>query len=407
MKLPGGYHLTYCSNIHPGETWEEVRRNLGAYLPVVRGRICPGEPFGVGLRLSAEAAETLEAPETLAEFQAFLAAENCYVFTINGFPYGVFHRARVKEEVYLPDWKAEERLEYSNRCARLLAALLPDEPGLEGSVSTVPGAFKGEVAGEEDARQMARLMLRHVAELHRIHQETGKVITLALEPEPCCYIETVAEAVGFFSDFLFAPDMLSALSGELGIPAREAEGLARRHIGLCYDACHMAVEYEDAAGALAAIKKAGIKICKFQISSALKLAFQRGDGRARESLTPFVESTYLHQVVEKSGRGLSRYVDLPEGLDEEARLAAGDRAGEALEWRVHFHVPIFLGEMKSFLTTQEQLQELIEQLKQDKTCPYLEVETYTWDVLPPEYRTEEMSEAIVRELEWVKERMGP
>ena len=249
-------------------------------------------------------------------------------------------------------------------------------------------------------------MLRHVAELHRLRGETGKTITLALEPEPCCYLETVDEAVAFFRDFVFAPELLAELAAELAIAPGEAEAVARRHIGICYDACHMAVEFEDTPKALAALAEAGIKICKFQISSALKLAFQRGDGRAREMLGPFVESTYLHQVVEKSRAGLARYTDLPEGLDDEARLAAGGRAGELLEWRVHFHVPIFLEEMKHFQTTQQQLIGLLEHLKNHPACPYLEVETYTWDVLPPEYRSGDLTAAITRELAWVRDRMA-
>ena len=404
MKLSGDFHLTYCSNIHPGESWEEVRSNLGTYLPTIRKRLTPDAPFGVGLRLSAVAAETLEAPAQLHEFQEFLAAENCYVFTINGFPYGVFHRARVKEEVYLPDWKDEERLRYSNRLAAILAQLLPDQSGMEGSVSTVPGAFKGEVKSEEDVTRMAELMLRHVAELHRLWERTGKTITLALEPEPCCFIETVDEAVAFFRDYLFSKPQLAQLARTLGISHAEAEALARRHIGICYDACHMAVEFEDMAASLAALKAAGIKICKFQISSALKLKFQRGDGRAEALLRPFVESTYLHQVVEKSQHGLVRFIDLPEGLEKEQE-AAQDHAGELVEWRVHFHVPIFLEEMRSFQTTQEHLIDLIEQFKQTQSCPYLEVETYTWDVLPPEYRELDLASAITRELSWLRDRI--
>ncbi|MCZ6473702.1 MAG: metabolite traffic protein EboE [SAR324 cluster bacterium] len=406
MKLPGDFHLTYCSNIHPGETWEEVRANLGTYLPQVRARLNLDGPFGVGLRLSAQAAETLEAPAVLAEFQQFLAAGNCYVFTINGFPYGVFHRARVKEEVYLPDWKDEERLRYSDRMARLLAALLPAEPGLEGSVSTVPGAFKEEVGSEDDVRLMAGMMLRHVATLHRLREETGKTITLALEPEPCCYLETVDEALAFFRDYLFAAPHLTGLAETLGVTGAQAEQIARRHIGLCYDACHMAVEFENMATSLAAISAAGIKICKFQISSALKLIFQQGDGRAEETLRPFVESTYLHQVVEKNGSALNRYTDLPEGLAGQERAAEGG-AGAPVEWRVHFHVPIFLEEMKQFQTTQQQLLELIEQIKKQRLCPYLEVETYTWDVLPAEYKTLDLASAITRELDWVRERLAP
>lgn len=408
MKLPDHFHLTYCSNIHPGESWQEVRRNLGRFLPKIRARLSPHGAFGVGLRLSAQAAEQLAEPETMEEFQAFLAAEQCYVFTLNGFPYGVFHHARVKEEVYLPDWRDEERLEYTNRLAGIMAQLLPDEPGLEGSVSTVPGAFKAEVKGEEDVLLMARNILRHAAELHAIRQRTGKMVTLALEPEPCCYIETVAEAVDFFRDYLLAPALLAELAENLEVTPERAETIVREHIGLCYDACHMAVEFEDTGQALAALAKAGIKICKFQISSALKLSFRRGDGRPAKTLSDFAESTYLHQVVERTGAGLVRYADLPEGLAAEALADGkqGGKDGEAVEWRVHFHVPIFLEEMRNFQTTQSELIELLQRLKVNAPCPYLEVETYTWDVLPPEYKSADLADDIVRELEWVKQMLA-
>lgn len=411
MKLPDHFHLTYCSNIHPGESWEEVRRNLGEFLPKIRARFSPDGAFGVGLRLSAQAAERLAEPEVMEEFQAFLRAEQCYVFTLNGFPYGVFHHARVKEEVYLPDWKDEERLEYTNRLAGIMAQLLPSDPGLEGSVSTVPGAFKAEVNGEEDVTRMARQMLRHAAELHAIRERTGKIVTLALEPEPCCYIETVAEAVDFFRDYLLAPALLAELAENLDVTPERAETIVREHIGLCYDACHMAVEFEDTEQALATLAAAGIKICKFQISSALKLSYRRGDGRPARTLSDFAESTYLHQVVERTAAGLVRYTDLPESLasEQEAGIATRQTGeqGEPVEWRVHFHVPIFLEEMRNFQTTQSELIELLERLKVNTPCPYLEVETYTWEVLPPEYRSADLADDIVRELEWVKQILAP
>ena len=146
MKLDDSpCHLTYCSNIHPGESWEEVRHNLGLHLPAIRAQLSPDRPFGIGLRLSAAAARTLAQPDTLAEFRNFLEGGNFYVFTLNGFPYGKFHGTRVKEQVYRPDWQDPERLQYTNLLADLLAELLPLQPGLNGSISTVPGAFKADV----------------------------------------------------------------------------------------------------------------------------------------------------------------------------------------------------------------------------------------------------------------------
>jgi sugar phosphate isomerase/epimerase len=406
MRLPGGFHLTYCTNIHPGESWEEVRRNVVNFLPQVRTGLGEEVAFGIGLRLSAAAAEALDAPEEMQRFQAFLAEHNAYVFTINGFPYGPFHGTRVKEDVYLPDWLDEERLTYTNRLAQQLAALLPGDPGLEGSVSTVPGAFKERVHGPEDERRMASQMLRHAAELHRLRERTGKTITLALEPEPCCYIETVEEAIHFFREHLFAGPALAELAQALAVPPAEALAVARRHIGLCYDACHMAVEFEEVAASLQRLRDAGIRICKFQISSALKLQFQRGDGRPRALLSPFAESTYLHQTVARTRAGVVRYTDLPEAMAEDDRMAKA-KPGEPVEWRVHFHVPIFLEEMRNFQTTQDSLVELLDYLRSDPVCPYLEVETYTWDVLPAEYRSLDLPSAIRRELAWVRDRIAP
>src|SRR5688500_8448009 len=134
-------HLTYCTNIHPGATWPEVHAALKEHLPAIRRGVAPGQPFGLGLRLGAPAAETLAKPVHFGELQALLAAENSYVFTINGFPYGSFHGQRVKEQVYTPDWSTPERVAYTLQLFELLVHLAP--PDAPGSVSTVPASFKG------------------------------------------------------------------------------------------------------------------------------------------------------------------------------------------------------------------------------------------------------------------------
>ena len=226
MQLVPGFHLTYCLNIHPGETWPEVWENLKTYPGAVRDQLCPGQPFAIGLRLSGQAADALARPGNLEAFQDFLRTEGAYVFTINGFPYGVFHRARVKENVYLPDWRDRVRLEYTNRLARILARLLPDDADMEGSISTVPGAFRTEVRSSGDVRRMAELMLRSVAYLHRLREQTGKTITLALEPEPCCFLETTDDVVAFFEGHVFSEEGLGALVRELGLTR------ARRSVSL-------------------------------------------------------------------------------------------------------------------------------------------------------------------------------
>ena len=198
-QLPGDVHLTYCTNIHAGETWSEVRQSLADHIPQIKAQVSPARPMGIGLRLSAIAAEELGAADALAEFQRFLADHDLYVFTINAFPYGPFHGRPVKEDVYQPDWRMPERLHYSDRAAEILAALLP--PGLVGSISTVPGTFK-PLATAEGVREMAANLTRHAARLVEIGRRTGREIVLALEAEPCCFLEVVDETIAFFHDHL-------------------------------------------------------------------------------------------------------------------------------------------------------------------------------------------------------------
>jgi hypothetical protein len=385
MIVRGRFDLTYCSNIHAGESWSDVSQTLAVMLPKIRQHLRADGPFAVGLRLSARAAEELEQPQALAGFLAFLRAGQYYVPTINGFPYGAFHGERVKENVYLPDWRDERRVSYSNRLATLLAAMLADQGRSEGSVSTVPGAFKGHMRSNDDAAAIAAGILDHAAHLVSLRKQTGVTIALAIEPEPACFIETSDEAVAFFTRYLFD----EARARAHGLTVDEV----RLHVGLCFDACHMAVEFEDHAAALTNLARAGIRVPKFQISSALRVTDASPNSEGRAALERFAEDTYLHQVVEKSPGGLRRFTDLPDALTS---------GGDAAEWRVHFHVPVFLRELGALETTQPDLETVLSLVKhrQEYTC--LEVETYTWDVLPEEHRTVEMSEAIARELAWTR-----
>jgi len=343
-------HLSYCSNIHPAESWQQVRNNLQTHLLPIRSKLAADEPFGIGLRLSAESAEDLSQPETMREFQNFLTENNCYVFTINGFPYGPFHGTRVKEDVYLPDWKDQERLRYTNQLADIFAQFLPG--GMTGSISTVPGAFKARVANESDVKQIATLMIEHVAHLHKLEQETGSSIVLALEPEPCCFLETIEESVGFFENHLFSETAILHLQSLLkvhqaGIDYPKALALLQKHLTLCFDLCHAAVEFENPQQCINILRKANISIGKIQISAGLRL--QNVDKSTIELLKPFDDNVYLHQVVEQYNGDISRYTDLPEAF---AQLENSDTDSRNREWRVHFHVPIFLDELGKYSSTQ-------------------------------------------------------
>lgn len=392
MLMPDGALLTYCTNIHPGENWPDVMTSLKHYLPRVKVAVAPTKPFGVGLRLSAEAAATLHAPGELAAFRNFLAAEDLFVFTINGFPYGAFHGQRVKEAVYQPDWRDERRLAYTNQLADILVELLPVS-GF-GSISTVPGTFKALGKGAETL--MAEMMLRHAAHLIGLHQAHGKTIALALEPEPCCFLETIEESVRFFEDHLFSPGAAGRIAELTGLAVSEAEAALRRHLGLCYDVCHAAVEFENAGESISALRAAGIPIQKLQLSAALRLTPAPSQ---LEALNAFAEGTYLHQVVTRAAGGtLTRYVDLPDALAQAS-------ASPAEEWRVHFHVPIFEADIEPLGTTQDFLAEILALHRDTPISPHLEVETYTWDVLPPALRGMPVDEAIARELQWVRARL--
>ena len=393
-------HLSYCTNIHPGESWAEVRANLERFLVPVRERVAPGRPFGVGLRLSAESARALAKPDALEELRGFFAAHDLYVFTINGFPYGPFHGRPVKEQVYLPDWLDPERLVYTDQLADVLAALLPD--GVEGTISTVPGAFAPRVHGEADQARMAQALLDHVVHLTRLRDTTGRRVALALEPEPCCFLETIAEAVAFFERYLFSAAAVARVSDAAGLSREAAATAIREHLGVCLDACHMAVEFEDPAEVLDALRTAGIRVPKVQVTAGLRVVVREGDDAILDALQAFADDVYLHQVVERrEDRTLKRHLDLPQALAAaRAEKGRGDR-----EWRVHFHVPVFRDRYGAFEGTQGYVAELLRLIRERSVSEHFEVETYTWDVLPEEFRREGIVAGISREVEWAEARL--
>ncbi len=394
-------HLGYCTNIHPGESWLETRAALMRHLPAVKARFAPAAPMGFGMRLSAEAAATLAAePAALAWLRDFLAVEGLYVFTINGFPFGRFHGARVKERVYQPDWTHPERLAYTDQLADLLDLLLP--AGEAGSISTVPGGFRNLAGQPEALEAVAEMLLRHAAHLVALHERTGRTIALALEPEPMCLLETVEETARFFEEHLFVRRAAARLADLAGLTVPAAAQAMRRHLGICYDVCHAAVEFEDPAASLARLRSSGIAVPKLQLSSALRIP--RVDAAAVERLRRFDDGVYLHQVVERRADGrLVRHLDLPDAF------AAFEREGAApgeREWRIHVHVPLFQEEAGDFGTTRGFLREILTLHRHTPVSPHLEVETYTWDVLPPELREMPIEAAIARELAWVREELA-
>ncbi len=277
MKLNQGLHLAYCTNIHRGETWRETFDALKTHTLAVRERVCPDAPFAIGLRLSNRAAVELSDQEQLLEFQRWLEKNSCYVFTINGFPYGQFHGTRVKEQVYAPDWTSPERLAYTNLLFDLLAQLLP--AGVEGSVSTVPGSFKEFIQTDGQKNLIRENLWRCVEHISVVSGKTKRKLHLGLEPEPLGLLENSTETIRFFEELR---------------AARQNDPRLDEHLGVNYDTCHFAIEYEEPQKAIAALQAAGIKISKIHLSSALKT---KPTAETLAMLKDFADDVYLHQVI--------------------------------------------------------------------------------------------------------------
>ena len=413
MKTPLG-HLSYCTNIHAGETWADHFAALQTAVPELKRRLSPDAPFGLGLRLSNVASEELELPETLVTFQQWLADTDCYVFTMNGFPFGGFHNTVVKDQVHAPDWTTEARVEYTKRLFRILSVLLPvDELGnaITGGVSTSPLSYRHWFEWEQPAArdyilsQTTQNVLDVVADLMRLHRQTDRLMHLDLEPEPDGVIETADEFITWFTDYLI-PMGLEQLTEQFGLTDEAAEAAICDHVRLCYDVCHFAVGYERPADVLDKLKNYGLRVGKIQISAALKAEFpesEAGREAVRQAFTQFNEPTYLHQVVARRGlarRGfdrttagnLARFRDLPDAL------AALDDTH--VEWRSHFHVPIFVESYGLLQSTQDDIREVLRLQAERQFTNQLEVETYTWDVLPGELKMD-VVDSIEREIKWV------
>ncbi len=388
-------HLSYCSNIHPGESWAETLQQLQVHLPELKRRLSPNAPFGIGLRLSAIAASELAQGQNLNRFKDWLNSQDLYVFTLNGFPYGQFHGTPVKEQVYRPDWRHTERLNYSNQLADLLAALLPE--GEHGSISTLPGAFKGDLQGEEDKQRIADRLIEHVAHLVQLKQNTGRLIRLGLEPEPFCLLELRDEVLDFFGRYLHSDSAAERLAGLSRLSKQASAEALQDHLGVCLDACHAAVQFENPAETALAWTEAGIRIVKIQVSSALRLPDLDENGRA--ALREFDDSVYLHQTVTRTGDGaINRFLDIPDAL----------QAGvDGAEWRTHFHVPVFHEDLGRFRSTTPQLRQLLELQRDNPVTEHLEVETYSFGVLPEEFQSDSVVDNIAREIDWTRQQLCP
>lgn len=392
-------HLTYCTNIHPGENWAGHFAALQQNFPSIKAQVSPDAPMGIGLRLSNIASVELQNGDNLNVFKQWLSDNDAYVFTMNSFPYGEFHHTVVKDQVHAPDWTTHLRVDYTLRMFQLLAQLLP--AGMEGGISTSPLSYKywhktPQLLTEATNIATANI-LRVATELVRIAQETGVYMHLDIEPEPDGILESGPEYIDWYINVLLPQGRL-LIAEKFAISEDEAEHLLKKHICLCYDVCHFAIGYEPHQEIIDELGAKGLKVGKIQISAALKAALPENVHQREPIMAAFKkfdESTYLHQVVAKTTAGaLLRYPDLPQALDDSENIAVD-------EWRAHFHVPIFTEELGLLQSTQSDIIEVLQINKNKAFTGHLEVETYTWGVLPDEKKLP-INDSIARELNWVK-----
>ena len=382
--------IPYCLNIHPGESLAATCEAIERYALAVKEQVAPACPYPLGLRLSASAAAELAEPSALCALRDLLARHACYVTDINGFPYGNFHGAPVKAAVYQPDWSTPERLTYTGRLAVILAELLPAERS--GNISSVPLGYKKALADQQKTVVVRQLAV--VAEfLNDLKLKTGREVVLALEPEPDCCLESVDDVIAWYEDELLVEGR-RWLTANRRRTADEAEALLRRYVGVCLDTCHMAVIFEDPLTALNRYASAGIRVARIQLSAALRTTL------ADESITQlskFIDPVYLHQTKLRRPQGqLLAWPDLTPETLAEARKYKG------CELRTHFHVPLFYNGDAVLGSTHDELTKEFFASAQKQAIP-MEIESYTFDVLPPELRAADVVASLVNEYRWLSQ----
>jgi hypothetical protein len=394
MNLGKGLgHLTYSTLVHPADDWDQLWKSVNTYLPQVKARMAPDQKFGVCLRTSAPSAALLSAePSKRADLKQFFADNDLYLYTANAFVYGVFKKQVIKEEVYEPDWRTEERTQYTMQVASLLADLAPE--GIEPSIQSAPLGFKPRVTGDDVVQAYTNNVIRVVAHLVKLHQDTGKVVTLGLEPEPRCFLETTDETIEYFTKTLFSGESAKRLANATGLNEADAAVAMRKHMGVVFDIGHQAVGYEDIPASLQKLVDNGVRIVKLQEAASM---FMPGvTQKTVDALQAFAKTIYLSQTCQKKDGKTTWFMNLEDAFEDWYKNP-GPR-----DWRTHFHVPVFLDDLGAFGTTRFALEQALAFHKKTPLSAHLEIETYTWDVLPDHLKTGDIVEYVCREMDWVK-----
>jgi sugar phosphate isomerase/epimerase len=394
MDLGNGLgHLTYSTLVHPADDWDQLYHSLVTYLPKVKARIAGNKSFGVCLRLSASTAQTLAGSAAERnKLKKFLSDNDMYVYTANAFPYGAFKGEVVKEQVYEPDWRSEERTQYTINVAEVLADVCP--AGIAPSIQSAPLGFKPRVTDDGVVDSYTDHVLRVVARLVELESRTGCTVQLALEPEPFCFLETTDEAIKYFNNQLYSGAAVEKLAKLGHMPISEANEALRRHLGIVYDICHQAVEYEDIGASLQKLVDAGVPIFKLQEAAALHIP-EVTQG-AVDTLKRYAKTIYLTQTLEKRDGKINRFLNVDDAI------AAFEKDPGPREWRTHIHVPVFLDDLGQFRTTRFAIEDALRFHKRMPLSRQLEIETYTWDMLPDSLKSGDIVDYVCRELDWVR-----
>jgi hypothetical protein len=387
-------HLTYSTLVHQTDNWDQLWRSVNTYLPAVKARVAPNQKFGVCLRTSAPSVELLSAePSKRADLKKFFADNDLYLYTANAFVYGVFKKQIIKEDVYEPDWQTPERREYTKKVANLLADLAPE--GINPSIQSAPLGFKPKVTGDDVVEAYTSNVIDVVAHLVELKKKTGKTVTLGLEPEPRCYLETTDETITYFKNHLFSGATAKRLARLTGLNEAEAHQAMRDYTGVVFDIGHQSVGYEDIPVSLQKLVDNGVQIVKLQEAASMHIP--NVTQKTVDGLQSFAKTIYLSQTCQQKDGKRTWFLNLEDAF-EAFQKDPGPR-----EWRTHFHVPVFLKDLGDlFGTTRFALEQALAVHKKTPLSPHLEIETYTWDVLPDHLKTGDIVEYVTRELDWVK-----
>ncbi|MGW3606033.1 metabolite traffic protein EboE [Micromonospora sp. NPDC005161] len=380
LRHAGGdtVHLGYCTNVHPAEDLVGILAQLDTYAVPVRAAL-GGDLLGLGLWLAAPVAAELAAdPALRRRLRAELDARGLEVVTLNGFPYAAFQAPVVKHDVYRPDWTTEQRLTYTLDLARVLADLLPDDAA-RGSISTLPLAWR-QPWDDERADAARRRLDQLAAGLAGVQRDTGRQVRVGFEPEPGCVVESTGQAAALLS------------------------GMDTERLGVCLDLAHLACAWEEPAAALDRLRTAGLPVVKVQVSAAVEAADPAGGA---DALRRWVEPRFLHQT---RGAGCAG------GADPADPAYAADDLDAALDaalpgpWRVHYHVPLHAPPEEPLGSTLPVLRAALAALYAGPAagCDHLDVETYTWGVLPAARRPgtdAELAAGIAAELAFARDEL--